>query len=137
MRRFTVMTAAAVVTALLVALTAGSAGAGVAAKNTKFCKAIATAGSDVSSGSSSGVDQSNLKSISATLKKAANSAPGKVKSALKSLASKYAALANAKGKVDQAKAATQLLTDSSYRKSLQTFITYYTKTCAPTSVPTT
>jgi hypothetical protein len=137
MRRFTVMVAAAVVTALLVALTAGSAGAGVAAKNSKFCKVISTAGSDVSSGSSSGIDQANLKSVANTLKKAANTASGKVKSALKTLASKYAALANAKGKLDQARAATQLLSDSSYRKSLQTFITYYTKNCAPTTVPTT
>jgi hypothetical protein len=137
MRRFSVMAVAAAVAALLVVVVSVPAGAGVASKNTKFCKAISTAGSDVSSGSSSGVDQANLKSVANTLKKAANTASGKVKSALKTLASKYAALATAKGKVDQAAAATKLLTDSSYRKSLQTFITYYTKNCAPTTVPTT
>src|SRR5262249_259860 len=122
---------------LLVVVVSVPAGAGVASKNTKFCKAISAAGSDVSSGSSSGVDQANLKSVANTLKKAASTASGKVKSALKTLASKYARLAPAKGKVDQGAAATKLLTDSSYRKSLQTFITYYTKNCAPTTVPTT
>jgi hypothetical protein len=137
MRKFTgAAAAAAVIAAILVVVVSAPAGAGVAAKNTKFCKAVASIG-DVSSSSSSGVDTANLKQVASSFKKAGNAASGKVKSAMKTLASKYASIADAKGKVDQAKAAVSLATDSNYRKAFQTFITYYTKNCAAITVPTT
>jgi hypothetical protein len=135
MRRFTGPVAIAVAAALaLLALAASApAGAAVATKNTKFCKAVANSGNNVSSG----VDQSNIKNAAKAINKAANAAPAKVKAALKYIASKFTAIANAKGATAQSKAALALQNDSKYRKAAQTFGNYYTKNCAPTTPPTT
>jgi hypothetical protein len=134
MRRFTGPLAVAVALALLLpALVASApAGAAVATKNTKFCKAVVTTGNDVSSG----VDQSNIKNAAKAINKAANAAPAKVKAALKYIASRFTAIAKQKGVAAQSKAALSLQTDPKYRKAAQVFGNYYTKNCAPT-VPTT
>ena len=137
MRRLTMFAAVVASAALVVTALAAPAGAGVATKTSKFCKAVANVGSDVSNDSSSG-STAGLKKTANQLKKAADSAPGKVKSSMNTLASKFQSVANAKGKIAQAQAAAKLLTDSSYRKALQNFISYYTKNCAPSiSIPTT
>jgi hypothetical protein len=137
--RFKVAAGVAVLLAtLLVAVGSAPAGAGVATKSTKVCKAIANIGNDVQKGAdSSGVDSANLETVANNLKKAANKASGKIKSALKTLASGYQSIANADGKLDQAQAAASFFAGGKYRGALQTFITYYTKNCVGISVPTT
>ena len=101
MRRLTMFAAVVASAALVVTALAAPAGAGVATKTSKFCKAVANVGSDVSNDSSSG-STAGLKKTANQLKKAADSAPGKVKSSMNTLASKFQSVANAKGKIAQA-----------------------------------
>jgi len=81
----------------------------------------------------------NLKVAAAdakALKKVAKSAPGKVKAALNSMASFFAAVGSSGSKADAEKA--YLEHASTYTKAVSTFISYYTKNCVTIpSIPTT
>jgi basic membrane lipoprotein Med (substrate-binding protein (PBP1-ABC) superfamily) len=128
----------AALAAVLLVATASPGGASVAAKNKKFCKAVSKISSSVQNDSGNGLDQSYAESAAKRLNKAANSAPSKVKSALKTMASSFQAIADADNKVDAAKAAASLATGSKYSKAVLTFVKYYTKNCVTLpSVPTT
>ena len=76
MRRLTMFAAVVASAALVVTALAAPAGAGVATKTSKFCKAVSNVGSDVSGDAAS--TQAGLKKTASQLKKAADSAPGKV-----------------------------------------------------------
>ena len=121
---------------LLVLTTADSGGAAVSAKNTKFCNQVQNF-SHVNASNSSVSDDLKVAAADAkALRKAAKSAPSKVKSALNNMASFYAAVGSAGSKADAEKAALEHA--SSYTKAKSTFISYYTKNCitVPT-IPTT
>jgi hypothetical protein len=121
---------AAVVT--MVALTAGvglvaaPAGASAPAKNTKFCKALSSASDNIDALPTSGTSV-NKKQAAATAKairKAAKSAPPKIKSALNTLADAYQRLADGDSIIDV------IASDGlDYAKALGTFGKYYAKNC--------
>jgi hypothetical protein len=134
--RLTVGVVIAALLGILVLSTASPGGAAVAEKNTKFCKQVQNF-SKISASGNSVTD--NLKVAAAdakALKKVAKSAPGKVKSALNSMASFFAAVGSSGSKADAEKA--YLEHASTYSKAVSTFISYYTKNCVTIpSIPTT
>jgi hypothetical protein len=137
-RRVAVSLLVAALAAVLFVTTASPGGASVAAANTKFCSAVAKIGNSIESGSGNSLNQKVAKADAKAFKKAANAAPGKVKSALNQMAAVFASLANAQNLTDAGKAEAALAANSKYRKAVLTFVQYYTKNCVPiASVPTT
>jgi len=137
-RRIAVSLLVAISAAALLVAVAAPGGASVDAKNTKFCNAVAKIGNNIQNNSGNDLDQKIAKADAKALKKAANAAPGKVKSALNQMASVFSSIGNAGSKTDAAKAAATLAADSKYRKAVLTFVQYYTKNCFTIpSIPTT
>jgi hypothetical protein len=134
--RLTVGVVVAALVGILVLSTASPGGAAVAQKNSKFCKQVTKFGRINASGSSVADDLKVAAADAKALKKAAKSAPGKVKSALNDMASFFAAVGSAGSKLDAEKAA--IAHASQYTKAVSTFISYYTKNCVTIpSIPTT
>ncbi len=137
-RRVAVSLLVAALAAVLFAATASPGGASVTAKNTKFCSAVAKIGNSIQGSSGNRLDQKVAKADAKALKKAANAAPGKVKSALNQMASVFAAVGSSSSATDAAKAEAALAANSKYRKAVLTFVSYYTKNCLTIpSIPTT
>jgi uncharacterized protein YaaR (DUF327 family) len=137
-KRTTVYLLVAALAALFLMATASPGGASVTAKNKTFCTAVSKVSSSIQDDSGGALDQSNAKTAAKSLNKAANAAPGKVKSALKTMASTFQSIADAGNKIDAAKEAASLAISSKYRNAVQTFIKYYTKNCVTIpSIPTT
>jgi hypothetical protein len=134
--RLTVGVVIAALLGILVLSTASPGGAAVAQKNTKFCKQVTKFSHINASGGSVSDDLKVAAADAKALKKVAKSAPGKVRSALNSMASFFAAVGSAGSKIDAEKAALSHASD--YSKAVSTFISYYTKNCVtiPT-IPTT
>lgn len=107
-------------------LIAAPAGASVAAKNTKLCKALSDASDniDVLPTSGTSINKKQAAATASALRKAARSAPPKVKDAINTLADAYKRLGNGDSIVE-------VLADDGldYAKALGTFGKYYAKNC--------
>jgi hypothetical protein len=125
MRKLGAMVATAGLAAGMV-LAAAPAGASVPAKNTKFCKAISNQSENIDALPTSGtsINKKQAAVTAKALRKAAKSAPPKVKDALNTIADAYSRLADGDSIVDV------LASDGlDYAKALGTFGKYYAKNC--------
>jgi hypothetical protein len=116
---------AAVLALASLALVAVPATAAVPAKNTKFCAAAQKISGDVGSNEVSGIK--NLKALTASIKKAAKSAPKNVKAAMNTIAGYFSAAA--KVGTDPSKAANLSKLGAKYTAAITTFTTYLATNC--------
>jgi hypothetical protein len=128
MARIRTFCIAALVAAFALAVLAGTASAAVPAANAKFCKAAESIGDSQSSQPTKAEAAQAVKGF----ENAAKYAPGKVKSALKTIAKFLGTITSADSPGDLAKLYTG---DGfkNYTKSLTTYVKYYTAQCFGTS----
>ena len=129
MRTFRVLILAALTAGSLALMAPGAGAAAPAASTASFCKAISGISNNLGDDPTKG---GNTPKIASQLRKAAKSAPSKVKSALLTMADYFDEVADANGNVsDIGKALGK--NAAKYGKALATFTSYYTKNCSEVS----
>jgi hypothetical protein len=129
MRTFRVLMLAALATGSL-ALMAPGASASAPASTASFCKAVAGISSDIGDDPSSG---GNTATLASALRKAAKSAPSKVKGAVLTMADYFDAASGSSKTSPEKIAAFLRKSGAKYAKAVATFTSYYAKNCTGVS----
>jgi hypothetical protein len=129
MRTFRVLVLAALAAGSLALMAPGASATAPAASTASFCKAVAGISKNLGDDPSKGGEPSK---IASQLRKAAKSAPSKVKSALETMAGYFDAVSDA-GSNPSKVASTLQKNAAKYGKAVATFTSYYAKNCSGVS----
>jgi hypothetical protein len=129
MRTFRVLILAALATGSLALMAPGASATVPAASAASFCKAVSGISKNLSEDPSKG---GNTGKIASQLRKAAKSAPSKVKSAVETMADYFDAVSDA-GKNPTKIASALQKAAAKYGKAIATFSSYYAQNCTGVS----